>query len=163
MHTPGCTFLVTRTGTPMCSRCVWKAVRTIAARGEMRLPGGANVTPHALRRTFATDLLNRGVRLEVISRVLGHSSTAVTERHYAHLGDERLRAEVEAAFAAPPHVSVGPDVTQLSSAQLDTLMRQLAELALLLQREGVHSGQLSTLNNIELTGSGLAVVSAEGG
>jgi site-specific recombinase XerD len=43
----------------------------------------SDVTPHTLRRTFGSYLLNRGVRLEVVSTLLGHSSTQITERAYA--------------------------------------------------------------------------------
>jgi site-specific recombinase XerD len=38
---------------------------------------------HSLRDTFAVDLLRRGVPLEEVSKLLGHSSTKVTEKHYA--------------------------------------------------------------------------------
>lgn len=40
---------------------------------------------HALRRTIGTSLLNNDVPLEVVSKLLGHSSTAVTQAVYAHL------------------------------------------------------------------------------
>jgi len=36
-----------------------------------------------LRDTFSVDLLERGVPLEEVSKLLGHSSTKVTEKHYA--------------------------------------------------------------------------------
>jgi integrase len=39
---------------------------------------------HLLRHTRATRLLERGVPLRVVSTLLGHASTAVTERVYAH-------------------------------------------------------------------------------
>jgi site-specific recombinase XerD len=38
---------------------------------------------HSLRDTFAVDLLSKGVPLEEVSKLLGHSSTKVTEKHYA--------------------------------------------------------------------------------
>ena len=40
---------------------------------------------HALRRTIGTALLNEDVPLEVVSKLLGHSSTAITQAVYAHL------------------------------------------------------------------------------
>ena len=49
---------------------------------------------HTLRRTFASDLLNRGLRLEVVSKLLGHASTTVTERAYAELLDDTTRREL---------------------------------------------------------------------
>lgn len=49
-------------------------------------------TFHDLRRSCGTLLVQRGVPLHVISRILGHSSTAVTERVYAHLDVRQLKA-----------------------------------------------------------------------
>jgi hypothetical protein len=43
--------------------------------------------------------LNRGVRLEVVSKVLGHASTTITEQAYAELLDSTIAAEVLAATA----------------------------------------------------------------
>ena len=70
--------------------------RSIAC-GCPRTTSGENVsavTPHTLRRTFGSDLLNRGLRLEVVSRLLGHSSTVVTERAYAQLLGATIRDEL---------------------------------------------------------------------
>jgi integrase len=80
----------------------------VASRGGVRAreavdASGWNVselTPHTLRRTFATDLLNRGVRLETISRVLGHADTRVTQAYYAELLDKTARDEILAAMAS---------------------------------------------------------------
>lgn len=41
--------------------------------------------PHTTRHTYATKYLRAGGRLERLSRILGHSSTAITESLYAHL------------------------------------------------------------------------------
>jgi site-specific recombinase XerD len=38
---------------------------------------------HRLRDTFAVDLLEKGVPLEEVSKLLGHDSIKTTERHYA--------------------------------------------------------------------------------
>ena len=74
------------------------------ARNAAGLPG---VTFHDLRRTVATEMLARGVDMGVISKLLGHSSTRVTEARYAHLQVDRVRAGLELAFspAATPAVS----------------------------------------------------------
>jgi site-specific recombinase XerD len=129
LHQPGGTFLVTRHGTPMQSRHIWWTVRTVAARANVTAIGGHTVTPHTLRRTYATDLLNRGVRLEVVSRLLGHSTTAVTEKFYAHLSDARLRAELEAAFIASPYPGVQHETSQARSLDRAELAAHLRELA----------------------------------
>ena len=44
---------------------------------------GGNMVSHRLRDTFAVDLLEKGVPLEEVSKLLGHESIKTTERHYA--------------------------------------------------------------------------------
>ena len=53
-----------------------------------------SVSPHTLRRTFGSDLINRGLRLEAVSKLLGHSSTTITERAYAQLLAPTIRREL---------------------------------------------------------------------
>jgi len=86
-------------GAPIQTRYVWKIVRDVSARAGLTTAGGRRVTPHALRRTFATEMLNRGVRLETVSRLLGHAATTITEQAYAQLTDHRIRTEVEEALS----------------------------------------------------------------
>jgi integrase len=72
-------------------------LRTRHERGCPRTTTGENVseiTPHTLRRTFGSYLVNKGLRLEVVSRLLGHSSTVVTERAYAELLGTTVRDEL---------------------------------------------------------------------
>jgi integrase len=52
-----------------------------AARERTGLPAG--FTPHALRDLFATRLLSRGARLDLVSKMLGHKSVEVTSVYYA--------------------------------------------------------------------------------
>ena len=52
---------------------------------------------HVARHTYATRCLNRGIRLEVVAKLLGHSTTRLTQ-HYAKLLDKSILAEVEEAF-----------------------------------------------------------------
>jgi integrase len=50
------------------------------------------ITPHAVRHTFGTRCLQSGAHIYKLSKILGHSSVAVTEAHYAHLLKEDLVA-----------------------------------------------------------------------
>lgn len=63
---------------------------------DLRGPDGLllKVTPHRFRHTFAVEMLERGVPIDVIRDLLGHKSLSSTEI-YAHTTDRRLREEWE--------------------------------------------------------------------
>jgi integrase len=52
------------------------------------------VSFHELRHTYASHLANAGVDLLTISKLLGHSDTRITAKHYAHLADRTLALAV---------------------------------------------------------------------
>lgn len=67
--------------------------------------GVPDITFHDLRRHVGTLLINDGERLEVVSKLLGHSTVAVTQRSYAHLATDATRAAFDKlgnAFSLPP-------------------------------------------------------------
>jgi integrase len=66
-------------------------LREVMAEGSARakIP---SPTPHALRHTFGTRWLQAGGDIYKLSKILGHSTVAVTEAHYAHLLKEDLVA-----------------------------------------------------------------------
>lgn len=67
-----------------------------------RLPAPAlsRVSCHTLPRTFGSDLLNRGLRIEVVSKLLGHADTRTTEQCYAELLDSTVRDEFHRALGS---------------------------------------------------------------
>lgn len=84
-RSPAEVFL-TRRGTPFAAVTLWWRVKQ-----RVRKAGIArNVTPHMLRHSFATHLLEHGADLRVIQELLGHANISTTEV-YTHVAGHRLR------------------------------------------------------------------------
>jgi len=64
----------------------WHAVRRVAGLEDLRI--------HDLRHTYASLLINRGVSLYEVQKLLGHSSVQMTQR-YAHLSPDVLHSRAE--------------------------------------------------------------------
>jgi integrase/recombinase XerD len=84
-RTPANVFL-TRRGTPFAPVTLWLRLKKRARWAGIQ----RNITPHMLRHSFATHLLEHGADLRVIQELLGHASISTTEI-YTHVADDRLR------------------------------------------------------------------------
>jgi integrase len=73
-----------------------QAVRDELAR-TAQATGLGTITPHALRHTYATALVNAGVSLQALMQLLGHVSAAMSLR-YGRLFDTTVRSEYERAL-----------------------------------------------------------------
>jgi integrase/recombinase XerD len=70
----------------------WKIVRTAGERAGV----GGRLSPHVLRHSCATHMLERGADIRVVQELLGHASLSTTQV-YTKVSPERLRAVYEAA------------------------------------------------------------------
>ncbi len=82
---PANVFL-TKRGTPFAAVTLWLHIKDRVQRAAI----GRNVTPHMLRHSFATHLLEHGADLRVIQELLGHANISTTEI-YTHVAGSRLR------------------------------------------------------------------------
>jgi site-specific recombinase XerD len=85
-------LFLNRRGAPMRPQSVRSKLRLLAREAGF----SRRVTPHMLRHTAATLLIETGVDIRFVQRLLGHSSIATTEI-YTHVSDEALRLTLERA------------------------------------------------------------------
>jgi integrase/recombinase XerD len=88
---PANVFLHSR-GRAFASVTLWKRIKDRVKRAGIE----RNITPHMLRHSFATHLLEHGADLRVIQELLGHANIGTTEI-YTHVAGNRLR-EVHRKF-----------------------------------------------------------------
>lgn len=77
-------------GTPLTSRGVRKILNKIIE--DAGQSGNLNITPHTLRHSFATHLLNNGADLRSVQELLGHEHLSSTQI-YTHVSKEKLKSE----------------------------------------------------------------------
>jgi integrase/recombinase XerC len=91
----GSALFVNAAGQRLTPRSVQRMVKRWTIAGGVQ----ADATPHSLRHSFATHLLEGGADLRAVQEMLGHADLATTEL-YTHVSDRRRR---ELYFQAHPH------------------------------------------------------------
>lgn len=110
------TLLADRKGQQLNRLVVWQIIKRLAKKAKLKKPP----SPHTLRHSFATHLLENGADLRVVQELLGHSSI-VTTQLYTHVSRKHLKKAYLAAQLKLDDLAFARDVekSQLENAQLE--------------------------------------------
>lgn len=84
-------LFVTKNGKRLDRIAVWRMIKHYAKQAGIL----KNISPHTLRHSFATHLLDNGADLRIIQEMLGHASIGSTDR-YTHVSRTHLQESFEA-------------------------------------------------------------------
>jgi len=80
-------IFLSKNGTKLTRQMIWKLVRHYAVLAHIK----KHISPHTLRHSFATHLLEKGADLRIVQELLGHSNISTTQI-YTHLNKDRLKS-----------------------------------------------------------------------
>jgi integrase len=119
-HTTG--YVFQNTGKPFSNKTINLALAEVCRKAGLR-----RITWHKLRHTFATNVAMRGIPLQIVQHLLGHSTVKTTER-YAHVAPSMLRAAIDMLNpkTQSPNTFGQPVGNQWTAALADTSDREAA-------------------------------------
>lgn len=83
-------LFLNRSGNPLSRVYFFKKVREYAELAGIEM----TISPHTLRHSFATHLLNHGAQLRMVQGMLGHTNIATTQI-YTHVSSEKLKSDYD--------------------------------------------------------------------
>jgi integrase/recombinase XerD len=87
---PGPALFLNARGGPLTRQGAWGILRAAAERAGLPVDGARGVSPHTLRHSYATHLLDGGADVRVVQELLGHASVTTTQV-YTLVTVDRLR------------------------------------------------------------------------